>query len=363
MKSPDHPVPSGDRSVARLWLAALRAAGFDPGLASTFRSYEGAGDPEEQRRLEARGEREAAALAARYRRLPPDRRPRLWFSYHVYYKSPDWLGPRVSHDLGIPYVIAEGSRAGKRAGGPWATGHRGAEAALDRARLVLAMSEPDLEALERSRPPGQRLVWFPPFLDGGWIVPPAAPRPNSDPALLAVGMMREGDKLSSYRLLADALMRVAHLPWTLDVVGDGPARSRVEDLFASLAPRVRFRGQVNERPALSSLYGAADLFVWPAVNEAYGMVFLEAQAHGCPVVAGGFPGVSSVVRNGTGGLLTAPGDAGAFAEGVEALLRDPPLRGRLGGSAHAFVLAERSLDGAAERLRAELDPLVGELLS
>ena len=77
-----------------------------------------------------RGRAPHRALSGACRRTS---RPRLWFTYHVYYKAPDWIGPRVARGLGIPYVVAEGSRAAKRAQGPWALGHAGAEAALDRA--------------------------------------------------------------------------------------------------------------------------------------------------------------------------------------------------------------------------------------
>ena len=72
----------------------------------------------------------ADRLIAQYRTLPEARRPRAWFTYHVHYKAPDWIGPRVADALEIAYVIAEGSRAAKRADGPWALGHQGAEAAL-----------------------------------------------------------------------------------------------------------------------------------------------------------------------------------------------------------------------------------------
>ena len=44
----------------------------------------------------------------------PVRRPDLWFTYHLYYKAPDWLGPRVAEALSIPYVVAEASVAGTR---------------------------------------------------------------------------------------------------------------------------------------------------------------------------------------------------------------------------------------------------------
>jgi glycosyltransferase involved in cell wall biosynthesis len=171
-------------------------------------------------------------------------------------------------------------------------------------------------------------------------------------------MMRRGDKLASYRILAEALGRLEHLPWTLDVVGDGKARGEVETLLAPFAQRTRFRGPVGDEALLRTLYAEADLLVWPAVNEAYGMVLLEAQAEGCPVVAGDFGGVASVVRHGETGLLTAPGDVQAFAEAVDHLLTDRGVRQRLGEAAHRFVREERGLNHAAERLRAALMPLV-----
>src|SRR5215207_8261684 len=107
----------------------------------------------------------ADRLIAAYKNVAAAQRPRLWFTYHVYYKAPDWIGPRVSDALRIPYVAAEGSRAGKRAGGPWAIGHAGAEAALDRAAAIFVMTEADREALEQARPAAQRLIELPPFID------------------------------------------------------------------------------------------------------------------------------------------------------------------------------------------------------
>ena len=61
---------------------------------------------------------------------------------------------------------------------------------------------------------------------------------------------------------------------------------------------------------------AADLYLWPAINEAYGMAFLEAQAAGLPVIAGRTGGVPAVVAADETGLLTPVGDAHAFAAAV-----------------------------------------------
>lgn len=360
MKSPNHPSPSGDRTMARLLLKALRRAGFAPALASELRTYEPDGDAARQRELRDASLREADRLAAEFARQPQTL-PRLWFTYHPYYKAPDWLGPAVAETLGVPYVAAEGSRAGKRITGAWAFAHRGAEAAIDRAAVLFAMTAADREALERHRPPGQRIVDLPPFLDMEALGPAAARPSSSGPArLLAVAMMRHGDKLASYTLLARSLALVQDRPWTLDIVGDGSARAETEALFRPFGDRVAFRGRIDAPGALPALYAGVDLLVWPAVNEAYGMALLEAQAMGCPVLAGGYGGVASAMQAGRTGLMSARGDVAAFARDLAALLDDPARRAAMGEAARRFVHEERNLHGAAAILRGALAPLIGE---
>jgi glycosyltransferase involved in cell wall biosynthesis len=167
-------------------------------------------------------------------------------------------------------------------------------------------------------------------------------------------MMRQDVKRLSYLLLADALGRLAAREWQLLVVGDGPARAEIEAALERAAPgRVRFAGAVPEA-ALPGFYAAADLMVWPAVREAYGLAMLEAQAAGLPVVAGREGGVAEVVRDGVTGILTAPRDPAAFAEATERLLRAPGQRQAMGEAAVRFVAQERSLAQAAATLRAAL---------
>ncbi|GJD62962.1 glycosyltransferase family 4 protein [Methylobacterium frigidaeris] len=353
LKAPDHPVPSGERTMARLFLRALAAAGFAPEVASSLRTR----DPDGSRHPILREEalRQAARLVTAYRADPPA----LWFTYHVYYKAPDWIGPAVSRVLGIPYVVAEGSRAPKRAAGPHALGHAGAEAALDAADLVLVMNRRDRPALETARPGRQLLADLPPFLDpADWPLPEAGRAPGPL-RLLTVAMMREGDKLASYRLLAEALAQLGDRPWILDVAGDGPAAAEVAALLAPFGPRVRQHGTLA--PAgLSALYAAADLLVWPAVNEAYCVALLEAQAHGCPVVAGGYGGVPDVVRDRVTGRVAPPGDAAALAAAIRDLAAAPERLAAMRGAALAFAREERGLMASAALLRAALAPLLRE---
>lgn len=360
LKPPTHAVPSGDRRVAGLLMDALERVADHIELVSTFRSFDGDGDGARQEALRRQGAALAERLVRGWRAAPPELRPSLWFTYHVYYKAPDWLGPAVSAALGIPYVIAEASYAEKRAGGPWAIGHEAAADAIGHARLVLSPSRDDVAGL-KALVPADRLVHFPPFLDTApYRVTPkerAARRAalarerGLDPAvpwIVVAAMMRAGDKVASYRALADSLSRVADLPWRLVVAGGGSGRGEVEAALERAAPgRTCFVGTLEARQ-LATTYAACDLYAWPAVNEAYGMALLEAQAAGVPVLSVATRGVPDVVMDGSTGVLVK--DAAALPEALRALLTDRPRLEKLGKAAAAFIGRERSLDAAAQRL-------------
>lgn len=363
LKPPDHPVPSGDRLVARLLMAALVRGGHEVELAARLRSWDGAGDAARQGRIRDIGAQMAARLVRRYRARAA--RPQAWFTYHLYHKAPDWLGPPVADALGIPYLVAEASIAGKQANGPWRMGHEAAIKAVVRADAVISLNAADEDGLRPWIADEARLHRVAPFLDPAPFAAAHAARAahrrtlardhDLDPMrpwLTAVAMMRTGDKLRSYALLAGALRSLTDRPWQLLVAGDGPARAEVERVLSPLGrERVRFVGLLEEA-ALPGFYAAADLYVWPAVREAFGMAFLEAQASGCPVVAGAEGGVPGIVHDGETGLLVPPGDAQAFANAVARLLDDGSFRQRAGTDAMRRVAVDHGIEGAARALDA-----------
>ncbi|KAA5606766.1 glycosyltransferase family 4 protein [Roseospira marina] len=368
MKAPDHPVPSGDRRIGRGLMAALETAGFTVELACRFRAWEGQGDPARQARLRRAGLWLAEHLAASFVRRPAAERPRLWFTYHLYHKAPDWLGLAVSARLGIPYAVAEASRALKQADGPWSDGFAAADAAMARADRVFAMTARGARGV--APVVGNRLVRLAPFLADDPVAcdPEGADRAAARAALAAalgldpdrrwlvtVAMMRPGDKVASFQALARALRGLDGPPWSLLVAGDGRARPEVETAFAGLP--VVFLGALEET-ALSRLYAAGDLFVWPGLKEGYGMVFLEAQAHGLPVVACDSGGVADVVHEGQGGRLVPPDSPEAFAHAVRDELADDAARAAHGRQARAMVAAHHDLARAAETLGSALHPLL-----
>jgi glycosyltransferase involved in cell wall biosynthesis len=92
------------------------------------------------------------------------------------------------------------------------------------------------------------------------------------------------------------------------------------------------------------------------VNEAYGMVYLEAQAAGLPVVAQDRPGVRDVLLSGT----PLPVDAGptALAKGLTRLLGDPKLRQNLGNTARDRVAQNHLSDAASATIWSAIAPLL-----
>jgi glycosyltransferase involved in cell wall biosynthesis len=344
---------------------ALALAGHRVELASTFRSYDGDGDAPRQAALRAQGAMLAGQLAEQWHALPADQRPQLWFTYHLYYKAPDWLGPRVSEALGIPYVIAEASHAEKRAKGPWKLGHQGSTDAIRKAAVVFCPTRDDIAGLERIIH-RKRIVHLPPFLD---VAPYRDARARRDelraqlaaergldcaaPWIAVVAMMRAGDKLASYRLLAEATQRLDQLPWQLLVAGDGAVRPGVEKLFDQ---RTCFLGSLPQR-RIAEVLAASDLCAWPAVNEAYGMALLEAEAAGVPVLSCATRGVPDVVLDGRTGVLVPYGDEDAFADALRVLLTDHERRRALGREAARYVEAERSLEAASAHIGSALASL------
>lgn len=358
LKAPDHPVVSGDRAMARALMALLAGLDHEVSLASRLRLFDKEGDGARQRRLERVAAWQAGRILAAIRaggRPGPD----LWFTYHGYHKAPDLLGPAVSAALDIPYVMAESSIAGRQADGPWARGHAATVAAVRLADGLLAMTEIDRKGLEGV--PGRRaeVTLLRPFLDRRpfqglaadasralWAA--RAGLPPDRPWLLTVAMMRDDVKRRSFAFLAAALAHLRAAGWHLIVVGDGPARPAVERAFAAMPGRVTFLGALP-RAEIPPLMAAADLFVWPAFNEAYGMAMLEAAAAGLAVVAGRQGGVADIVDCGRTGLLV-DGDERAFAAAIDDLLEAPARRRAMGAAARDRVAELHGTEQASATL-------------
>lgn len=345
MKSPDSPVPSGDREMARNLMRAIAAPGDSVDLVSRLRVYDKHGDTQIQAELRHEAEAEVQRLIAE---LPAE--TALWVTYHNYYKAPDLLGPAVCKARDILYVQLESTRATSRLNGPWAGFAESAHGACDAARVIFYHTANDLITLQRDRIAGQSLVELPPFLPSADL-PPAS---SCDGPMLAVGMMRYGDKLASYDILAQTLAQLGG-DWALNIVGDGPARAEVQALMAPFGDKVCFLGQLDH-DTVQALYQTAALLVWPGVNEAYGMIYLEAQANGLPVVAQDRPGVRDVLAQSDYPSIDAGPEA--LAARLHSLLKDRPLRQSLGAKARDRIAARHLMPAATDRFWTAVRPLV-----
>lgn len=351
MKPPSHPVPSGDRAFARALQTAIATDGVKLDLVSELQVHDKIGNGDQQAALARLADAETKRLTQQFGAHPPA----LWVTYHNYYKAPDLIGPAVCAALGLPYIQIEASRARKRLTGPWAGFAAAAEAATDAADLVFYLTAHDQITLERHRPANQRLKNLSPFLARADL-PTAAACDTARRPMLSAGMMRAGDKLASYQLIANTLSHVTASDWALDIAGDGPGRDAVERLMTPFGTRVRFLGQLGA-DAMARTYDKAALFFWPGVNEGFGMVYLEAQAAGLPVVAQNRPGVRDVLAPGD---YPEPEDGPqALAREIDVLLADPALRLTRGATARTAV-AERHLVGSARTtFWSAVKPLLG----
>jgi glycosyltransferase involved in cell wall biosynthesis len=113
--------------------------------------------------------------------------------------------------------------------------------------------------------------------------------------------------------------------------------------MANLDPAltVRFFGNIPDEE-LIEVYERSDIFALTSINhgdsvEGFGLVYLEAAAHGLPIVAHRVGGVSEAVRDGVTGLLVTPERPAELAAAFEKLIHDAPLRSRLGGAGRIWA--------------------------
>jgi D-inositol-3-phosphate glycosyltransferase len=124
-----------------------------------------------------------------------------------------------------------------------------------------------------------------------------------------------------------------------------------------LATSVHFVKPVG-RGDLPGFYRAADLTVVPSYSESFGLVALESQSCGTPVVAAGVGGLSTAVADGISGALVASHDPHEWARVLLQLLEAPGERARLGARARAHASGfswERTVEGLLVSYQAALD--------
>lgn len=182
-----------------------------------------------------------------------------------------------------------------------------------------------------------------------------APAPLEAKTVVAVGRLtyQKGFDLL-LQAWAEVCRRVSG--WQLAIVGDGELRSALSAQAESLG----LAGCVTFVPAMKdvvAVYRDASVLAMSSRYEGFGMVLLEAQTVGLPVVSFACKcGPSEIVNDGVDGYLVAPGDVDAMADRLVRLMQDGALRRRMG--AHAFANAARfSTDAVMKQWMALFDSL------
>jgi glycosyltransferase involved in cell wall biosynthesis len=146
----------------------------------------------------------------------------------------------------------------------------------------------------------------------------------------------------------------------LVIVGDGPLRLALEALAQERLRAYRFVGMQSPE-VVRRLLDTAAVFCVPSIQapngatEGFGMVFLEAQAMGVPVVSFRSGGIEEAVADGSTGILVPPGDDAALAAGLLRLLNDEELRSRMGMAGRERVQSRFDLARANEALECLYD--------
>jgi glycosyltransferase involved in cell wall biosynthesis len=152
---------------------------------------------------------------------------------------------------------------------------------------------------------------------------------EADPVLLFFGRLVQEKGLDVFAATMAELERRGRQLRPL-IVGDGPARSWIEERL----PGALFTGHI-EGPALGRAIASADILINPSVTEAFGNVNLETMASGIAIVTADVGASRVLIEDGKQGLLVPPKDPAAYADAVEALIRFPARRKRLGQAAVA----------------------------
>ena len=232
--------------------------------------------------------------------------------------------------------------------------------AARRADLVLATSEYSRRRIGHLYGVSlRRIQVVPPAFDlARWARAGDASPPVSTgrPTVLCVGRMYPR-KNHAGLLQAAALVRDQVPGLAVRIVGDGPERRRLERLATRLGLDgvARFTGQVGF-DELAREYAGCDVFCLPTLQEGFGLVFAEAMTAGKPVVACRAGSVPELVTPGCG-VLVDPGDTGALAGALIALLGDPERRHRLGRAGRAEARRRFGLERGAGDFLAAVGPL------
>lgn len=180
---------------------------------------------------------------------------------------------------------------------------------------------------------------------------PIAQRPLK---VLFVGRLVE-KKGCQYLIEAMAAVQRKLPAATLVIVGDGPLRSKLETLAAEHGVNAVFRGALSSAEVKQEV-DTSRMLCLPSVTakngdaESFGLVLLEAQASGVPVVSSALGGAAEGLRDGVTGFSFAERDVEALARILGSILGDEEKLSRMAQHAHRYVSTEFDLQDCTKQL-------------
>jgi glycosyltransferase involved in cell wall biosynthesis len=176
---------------------------------------------------------------------------------------------------------------------------------------------------------------------------------------LLVGAVGRLSEEKGFHFLIDAVERALDrgLDLELWIAGEGDQKERLEAQIRASKWRDRLRMLGYQRDALA-LFEALDIFALSSLREGLPNVVLEAMAMEVPVLATRCGGMEAFARDGEDALLVPAGSVAGLAEGLERLVRDAGLRGRIAGTAREKIEREHGFAQRMQRVRAIYDRLL-----
>ena len=175
----------------------------------------------------------------------------------------------------------------------------------------------------------------------------------TDPGPVVLTVARLVRSKGIQRVIAAMPRIVSEVPGTRYViVGDGGDREHLMRLAAAspVADAITFLGPLTDDEKFDC-YSRCDVFALPSEREGFGIVYLEANAFGKPVVGGRIGGVPDAVVHGETGLLVDPRSESEVAEATVRLLNNPDEAHRLGDNGRRRVENELTWKASARKFR------------
>jgi glycosyltransferase involved in cell wall biosynthesis len=237
----------------------------------------------------------------------------------------------------------------------WRPLSKAQQRALRQADVVLAISDYTKGQLtRRSGVAPEKIRVVPCALDPHWgAAAPDAGREPAPPILLSVTRLVKEDRYKGIdnviRSLPEVVCDAGPVEYRVVGRGDDVPRLRALADGVGVGRYVNFMGGLSDAE-LREQYRLCSVFVLPSREEGFGIVFLEAMAHGKPVVGGAHGGTPSVVKEGETGLLVDSSDVAGIADSITRLLGDEELRRSLGRAGHRRLLDEFTFNKFEQRL-------------